>query len=193
MKNQLAEEDVPMYQGPVALGDIPVYLTPSFLEEVNHLGVVGGGKQPLHLQVRFDRGLISVSWEKADEQTVSEYEIQCDLMEKVSDVDPKSKPRSVKCKGTATQQWIDKLIPGNKYSFRIRSLNMAGWGIWSMPVACHYPSLPITIEYTGEIVEFVVPANGLYCITAQGAKAADGETRKGGRGAIIEAKFLLNK
>jgi len=70
---------------------------------------------------------------------------------------------------------------------------MAGWGIWSMPVICHYPSPPITIEYTGEIVEFVVPDNGLYCITAQGAKAADGETRKGGRGAIIEAKFLLNR
>ena len=102
-------------------------------------------------------------------------------------------PVSVKVKATALEKTIDKLIPGKKYNFRIRSLNTAGWGRWSAASTCLYPAFPLTVEFTGEIVEVVVPANGLYCITAGGAKAADGNTKKGGRGAIIEAKFLLNK
>ena len=56
-----------------------------------------------------------------------------------------------------------------------------------------FPEFPLHIGYTGFIVNLYIPCDGLYCITARGAKAADGETRKGGRGAIVEAKFLLNK
>ena len=55
------------------------------------------------------------------------------------------------------------------------------------------PEFPLQISYTGSIVEVEIPSKGLYCLTAGGAKAADGNTRKGGHGAIIEAKFYLNK
>ena len=196
MKTQLAEEDVPIYQGPVASGEIPFFISPTFLNDIASTGVVGGAKQPLQFSVSCERGLILVSWEKSDDETVREYDIEYDAMEWTSEIGPesviKANPISVRCKGTVLRQWVDKLMPGKKYSFRIRALNMAGWGIWSKPIVCHYPPPPITVEYTREIVEVVVPASGLYCITAQGAKAADGEMRKGGCGAIIEAKFLLN-
>eukprot|EP00898_Chlorokybus_atmophyticus_P003444 jgi/Chlat1/40/ChrspC234757S00921 len=48
-------------------------------------------------------------------------------------------------------------------------------------------------EHCGHIEEFTVPYNGLYRITARGAKAADGEHRRGGRGAIISGCFRLKK
>ncbi len=44
IKSQLGEEDVPLYQGPVTHGDIPIYINPLFPEEINDLGVVGGGE-----------------------------------------------------------------------------------------------------------------------------------------------------
>ena len=82
---------------------------------------------------------------------------------------------------------------GKKYSIRLRSLNIAGWGVWSHQVIAQFPEFPLNIGYSGSIVNVVIPYDGRYRITARGAKAADGETRKGGRGAIVEAKFLLNK
>ena len=139
-----------------------------------------------------------LSWGKPDDPTVRQYEIEYDLLDRESEIGTKSPvenamPVSVKVKATSLEKTIDKLIPGKKYNFRIRSLNTAGWGRWSAATTCLYPPFPLTIDYTGEIVEVVIPADGLYCITACGAKAADGNTKKGGRGAIIEAKFLLNK
>ena len=180
------------------MGNIPLHINPSFLEEIFTLGVVGGGMQPTQLQVNVDKGVVHISWGKPDDPTVREYEIEYELLDRESDIGTKSPvesstPVSVKCKATAIEKTIDKLIPGKKYNFRIRSLNTAGWGRWSSMTTCHYPGFPLTVEYTGEIVEIIMPTDGLYCITAQGAKAADGNTKKGGRGAIIEAKFLLNK
>ena len=43
IKGQLSEEDVPLYQGPVTEGIIPVHIPPTFLEEIDQLGTVGGG------------------------------------------------------------------------------------------------------------------------------------------------------
>lgn len=145
-----------------------------------------------------DKGVVCLSWGKPDDPTVRQYEIEYELLDRESDVGTKSPvesslPISVTAKATAIVKTIDKLIPGKKYNFRIRSLNTAGWGRWSVATTCLYPGFPLTIEYTGEIVELVIPTDGLYCITARGAKAADGNTKRGGRGAIIQAKFLLNK
>ena len=197
MKNQLLEEeDMPVYQGPVAMGNIPIHINPSFLENISSLGVVGGGMQPSRMQISIDKGLVLAKWGKPA-AIVREYEIEYEFLEREAEKGTKSpkeaQPVSVKCKGTVMERTIDKLMPGKKYSFRIRSLNTAGWGMWSAPSVCHYPPFPVTLEYTGEIVELIIPVDGLYCVTAYGAKAADGDTKKGGRGAVIEAKFLLNK
>ena len=145
-----------------------------------------------------DKGVVRLTWGKPDDPTVQQYEIEYELLDRDSDIGTKSPvesslPVSVKVKATAIEKTIDKLIPSKRYNFRIRSLNTAGWGRWSDATTCLYPGFPLTIEYTGEIVELVVPTDGLYCITASGAKAMDGNTKKGGRGAIIQAKFLLNK
>ena len=198
MKGQLAdEEDMLVYQRPVAMGNIPLHINPAFSEDISNLGVVGGGMQPTKLQVSVVKGLVHASWGKPDDPTVREYEIEYEQLDRESEIGTKSPidptPVSVKCKATALERTIDQLVPGKKYNFRIRSLNTAGWGRWSAGTTCHYPPFPLTVEHTGEIVVVVIPTDGLYCITAKGAKAADGDTKKGGRGAIIEAKFLLNK
>lgn len=199
MTGQLDDEgDTPVYKSLAAMVNIPLHINPSFLEEISTLGVVGGGMQPTQLQVNVEKGVVHVSWGKPDDPTVRQYEIEHELVDRESDIGSKSpvessSPVSVKCKATAIEKIIDKLIPGRRYNFRIRSLNTAGWGRWSTATTCHYPGFPLTVEYTGEIIEVIIPTDGLYCITARGAKAADGDTKKGGRGAIIQAKFLLNK
>ncbi len=43
IRSQLVEEDLPLYQGPVSQGDIPVHINPKFPDEINNLGVIGGG------------------------------------------------------------------------------------------------------------------------------------------------------
>ena len=43
IRGQLSEEDVPLYQGPVTEGLIPVHIPPAFLEDIDKLGTVGGG------------------------------------------------------------------------------------------------------------------------------------------------------
>lgn len=145
-----------------------------------------------------DKGVVVLGWGKPDDPTIRQYEIEYEPVDRESDIGSKSPiestmPISVKVKSTVFEKTIDKLVPGRKYNFRIRSLNTAGWGRWSFPTTCLYPMFPLAIQYTGEIVEVVIPTDGLYCISACGAKASDGNTKKGGRGAIIEAKFLLNK
>ena len=151
----------------------------------------------LSLQVNVENGVVRLSWGKPDDPTIRQYEIEYEMVDRESDIGTKSpvesSPISVKVKATVMEKTIDKLIPGKRYNFRIRSLNTAGWGRWSEITTCLYPPFPLTIQYTGEIVEVVILTDGLYCITAGGAKAADGNTKKGGQGAIIEAKFLLNK
>ena len=43
IKGELSEEDVLFYQGQVTEGIIPVHIPPTFLEEIDQLGTVGGG------------------------------------------------------------------------------------------------------------------------------------------------------
>ena len=158
---------------------------------------------PTRLECSIENGMLVLSWEQNDEDS-KEYEIRYEPAEE-EEVDPISViskeyieyknryPCSMPVRSSVSRKMIDDLMPGKKYCFRVRALNIAGWGVWSYPKIGSMPSFPLTIGFTGKIVHIELPSSGLYLITAVGAKAADGDTRKGGRGAIVEAKFYLNK
>ena len=200
MKMQLADEEFPMYHMPSTMGDIPLYLPSDFIQEVAKLGKVGGGKTPIRFCCLVRGGLLYVSWEQSN-YDVMEYEISYEPMEE-KDSDPiaivtsdykRDFPRSVMQKGDRSEKLIHEIVPGMKYVFRIRALNVAGWGVWSYPAIGQLDNFPLEIGFTGEIIGVELPSDGVYSIVAYGAKAADGDTKKGGRGAIIGAKFNLKK
>jgi len=200
MKVQLADEEFPLYHSPASTGDIPLHLPEDFIREVAMLGRVGGGKTPMQFQCSVRGGLLYVCWDQSNDD-VMEYEISYEPLEE-KDSDPVSIvtsnykrdfPRSVKQKGDQSEKLIHDITPGKKYLFRIRALNVAGWGVWSLPALGHMGGFPLEIGYTGEIVNIEVPCDGEYSILACGAKAADGMRKKGGRGAIIGANFKLKK
>lgn len=200
MKAQLADEEFPMYHSPASTGEIPLYLPEDFIHVVAKLGWVGGGKTPGKFHCAVRGGLLYVCWEQSDDD-VTEYEISYEPLEE-KDSDPvsivtsnykKDFPRSVKQKGDQYEKLIHDIIPGLKYMFRIRSLNVAGWGVWSYPAIGQLGSFPLDIGYTGVIVNIELPCDGEYSILAFGAKAADGDKKKGGRGAIIGATFILKR
>jgi hypothetical protein len=201
MKGQLADEEFPMYHSPTTTGDIPMHLPPDFIEQIEKLGIVGGGIMPTHLKSFVRDGSLYISWEKSD-PTVIEYEISYEPFNAPPSTDPVSlitsnynntSPISLMQKGSCTEQRIDAITVGMKYLFHVRARNLAGWGVWSYPVVGCIEGFPLEIEYTGEIVEIVMPKDGVYSILAYGAKAADGAIRKGGRGAIVGAKFKLKR
>ena len=200
MKAQLSDEEFPMYHTPATTGEIPMYLPSDFIEKIDMLGVVGGGRMPIRLKSLMKGGLLYISWEQTDPDVI-EYEISYEPFDE-KHADPiaivtsnynKSFPRSIMQKGNATEKLIDDIVVGAKYMFRMRALNVAGWGVWSYPVIGRLDNFPLEIGYTGQIVTIELPSDGLYSIVAYGAKAADGNTKKGGRGAIIGAKFQLKK
>lgn len=201
MRAQLVDEDLPLYQTAVTNGEIPVFLPPKMIDKIQNLGCIGGGKVPLRLQTEIECGLLVLKWEQV-ESDCQEYEIRYDPVNDTSTNPlaigyPSSQhdfPRYIKgISVTTSRKIVSGIIPNMKYCFRIRSLNIAGWGIWSAPVVGAMKGFPLEIGYTGEIVEIEIPTEGLYSITARGAKAADGNVRKGGRGGIIEATFYLHK
>ena len=161
--------------------------------------ISSSGKSPIRPTCMTSNGLLVLKWEPpSDSSSTKEYEIQYEPVEDDT-TDPstistnrENYPQSIVVKGAFTEKTIDDIMPGKKYCFRVRSQNQAGWGIWSSPIVGRLPNFPIEIGYTGEIVKLQIPCDGLYCITARGAKAADGESCEGGRGAIVEAKFYLN-
>ena len=200
MKAQLSDEEFPMYHSPASTGDIPMHLSSDFIEQIGKLGIVGGGGVPSRLKTFMRDGSLYISWEQSDPD-VKEYEISYEPFDD-EDADPtalitsdykKDFPRSVKQKGVQREIRINEIMIGMRYLFRVRALNLAGWGVWSYPIIGKLDGFPLEICYTSEIVEIEIPADGLYSIIAYGAKAADGTTRKGGRGAIIGAKFGLKK
>jgi len=203
MRSQLQDEDLPLYQAAVTSGEIPVHLPPDLIQKLETLGSIGGGKLPDNFCAEVSCGLLFLKWEQADTEA-KEYEIRYEPVDEETDpftmvTGDYSKykhefPRSINgISASSTQMVISKIMPQMKYCFRIRALNIAGWGIWSKPVVGAMPGFPLNIEYSGEIVEIEMPYTGLYTITARGAKAADGDARKGGRGGIIEATFSLEK
>ena len=199
MKAQLSDEEFPMYHSPASTGEIPMHLSPDFINEIEKLGTVGGGSVPTRLKSFARDGLLYISWEKSDSE-VKEYEVSYEPFNE--DADPVSIitsdyergfPRSIKQKGKFSEKRIDDIMVGMKYLFRVRALNAAGWGVWSYPVLGCIEGFPLEIGFTGEIVCVEMPEDGVYSILAYGAKAADGTTMKGGRGAIIGANFKLVK
>lgn len=199
MKAQLSDEEFPMYHSPTTTGEIPMHLSSDFIDKIDQLGTIGGGGMPSRLKCFVRNGLLYITWEQSDPE-VKEYEVSYEPFDE--DPDPtaivtsnykSSFPRSIIQKGNSREKLIDEIMVGMKYLFRMRALNMAGWGVWSYPVIGRLDGFPLEIGYTGEIVGIVIPMDGLYSIVAYGAKAADGTTRKGGRGAIIGAKFQLKK
>ena len=203
MKEQLSDQEFPIYQMPVTKGGIPIFIPSNFVENIASLGKVGGGRMPSKLSCSIENGMLVLSWEESDEDA-KEFEIRYEPAEE-EELDPvpvisreyieyKNRyPCSIPIRSNITSMMIDDIMPGKKYCFRVRALNIAGWGIWSYPEVGSMPNFPLTIGYTGKIVHVELPFPGLYLITAVGAKAADGDTRKGGRGAIVEAKFYLNR
>lgn len=199
MKGQLSDEEFPMYHNPTSTGEIPMHLPPDFIDLIEKLGIVGGGSMPTRLKTFMRDGSLYVSWEQSDPE-VKEYEVSyepfnqdADPISFVTSEDKNSYPRFITQKGASNEIRIDDVIVGMKYLFRVRALNLAGWGVWSYPVVGCVDRFPLEIGYTGEIVGIRIPQDGMYSIVAYGAKASDGKTRKGGRGAIIGAKFQLNK
>ena len=202
MKEQLSDQEFPIYQMPVTKGGIPIFIPSNFVEQIQSLGKVGGGRMPSNLSCSVENGMLVLSWEQCDD--TKEYEVRYEPAEE-EEVDPLAGiskeyieykgryPCSIPVRSNISSKMIDDIMPGKNYCFRVRALNIAGWGIWSHPKIGSMPNFPLTIGYTGEIILIELPFTGLYQITATGAKAADGDTRKGGRGAIIEAKFYLNK
>ena len=189
-----------MYHMPASTGEIPLYLPADFIQEMAKLGQVGGGRTPIKFCCFVRGGLLYVCWEQSDAD-VKEYEISYEPLEE-KDSDPiaivtsdykRDFPRSVKQKGDLSEKLIHDIVPGMKYIFRIRSLNVAGWGVWSYPAIGQLNNFPLEFCHTGEIISIELPSDGLYSIVAFGAKAADGDTKKGGRGAIIGAKFNMKK
>lgn len=200
MKAQLSDEEFPMYHSPASNGEIPMHLSADFIKEIDKLGTVGGGGVPSQLKSFMRGGLLHISWEQNDPD-VKEYEVSYEPFDE-EDADPiaiitsdykRDFPRSIKQKGNCREKRIDEIMVGMKYLFRIRALNIAGWGVWSYPVIGKLDDFPLEIGYTGEVVAVEIPKDGLYSIVGYGAKAADGTTRKGGRGAIIGAKFQLKR
>lgn len=203
MKEQLNDEEIPIYQMPVTKGNIPIFVPSNFVHSIETLGKVGGGKMPSRLSCSTESGMLVLSWELSDEDA-KEYQVRYEPA-KEEEMDPISVlskeyteyrnryPCSIPVCSSENKLMIDNLMPGKKYRFRVRALNIAGWGIWSYPKIGSMPDFPLTIGFTGKIVHIELPSSGLYQITATGAKAEDGDIGKGGRGAIVEAKFYLNK
>ena len=99
----------------------------------------------------------------------------------------------VNCYGKALNHFVNAICPGYTYQFRIRCRIASGWGMWSKSIVSKFDDFPCTVGFISKIVTVQIPSAGHYRITAKGAKAADSDHFKGGRGAIISATFLLQK
>ena len=190
--NDLLENEDFSLQQPVALSDISVFFSDSFEHDLQNLGSVGGGPVADLDAVMSNRGLLQLKWSLPEDcEDVQEYEIEHNalLPLPVNQADVKT----LHFDGKTLMHCVNAICPGYTYQFRIRSRNVSGWGMWSKSITGHFEDFPCTIGYTNKIVTIQIPSTGHYRITAKGAKAADGDCFKGGRGAIISATFLLQK
>lgn len=199
MEGQLLQKDPSLCKGPIMTGNIPCYVAPDFLGRIETLGQVGGADIPKAFTCCHDKGLLLLKWQAPGNSgnCVKQYEIEYEPVEQSLQVardGPTVMTVPSKAEDTCMQKRLDGIIPGMKYSFRIRTLNTAGWGCWSASMETVFQNLPLEIGYTGEIVKLVIPEDRWYLIVAKGASAEDGEKRcSGGKGAIIAAKFALKR
>ena len=181
---------------PVTSSEIAIYVNPEFQMAIDNLGLVGGGETPKTLICETDAGMIQLKWTLPDE-SILEHEVVCDLVFTDNSPNPSVRdrtfPRHYLIEGHKTNKRIDNLFPGMRYRFRIRSCNKSGWGWWSPSIYGTSPDFPLEIAYTGKIIILPLPYDGLYRIVAKGGKAADGNKKQGGNGAIIGASFILNR
>lgn len=203
----LSQEDNILLR-PIAPSDIPCFFRNNLEEELNAHGAVGGGPVPKNVvcnRVPFQQcTLPQLSWAlDQDASDVNQYEVEYEYMPDERPPSPKSprnsgpidinmsKPMVVPKSGKAQAHVMNDLYPGFRYRFRVRSRNIAGWGMWSMPATGRFDGFPIRVAFTGEIISLRIPLSGMYRITAAGPKAADGDKFKGGRGASISGVFQL--
>ena len=192
-------------QRPLAHHEIPLIISKELLERMGSLGAIGGGKTPIKLAVKPTWNkcdLLYLNWELPEDcGMISNFEIEIeqiyeDLASALGSDNHglryiQKEPRYQKVPGKELRVYADFLCPGFKYKYKVRSSNAAGWGTWSKAVSGACKNFPLHIGYTKRIHRICIPFSAHYRITAQGAKAADGETGKGGRGAIISATFSL--
>lgn len=194
-------------QRPLAQCEIPLIIRKEVQQNLTTLGAVGGGKTPVDLVVQPTRSkcdLLYLFWELPNDcGKISNFEIEFEQI--FEDIESalgfdgdglryiQKEPRYHKVDGNQLRAYVDFLCPGFKYKFRIRASNTAGWGwgAWCKSVVGVCKEFPIQIGYTKRIHRICIPFSAHYKITAMGGKAADGEFRKGGRGAIISATFSL--
>lgn len=205
MEKVLNEEDRSL-QRTVSYKDIPFYIPQSIMADLRKLGAVGGGCAPYDIEVDVSSdysNLLQLQWQiphYANE--VQCYEIEYENLPNTSETGLKGsrvqsdtyynvEPQSVIIPGNVLATYIHGLCPGYKYRFRIRSQNVAGWGMWSKSVVATCDPFPIWIKGTKRIYKICIPKDGYYRLTAKGAKGADGKVHYGGRGAIVSGTFAL--
>ena len=183
-------EDI-FLQRPVAVADdVQLFIPEGFNQTLRTLGSVGGGPFAVGFTAVMSKGFLLLKWDIEDRwYDVLQYEIEY-VMAMVSLGQQVS---SVLCDGKSFTLYINGLCPGYTYRFSIRSKIISGWSMWSKPIVGTFTDFPCHFTFTSKIISIQIPSSGQYRITAKGAKAADGEKKKGGRGAIISATFMLHK
>ena len=205
MERVLSEEDRSL-QRTVSYKDIPFYIPLSIMEDLRKLGAVGGGTVPYDIEVGLSNvysNLLQLTWQIPHNATeVQCYEIEYENLPSTTESGLRGsrthtdslydvEPQSIMIPGNVLASYIQDICPGYKYRFRIRSQNVAGWGMWSKSVVARCDSFPIWIKGTKRIHRIRIPSDGQYRLTAKGAKGADGKVHYGGRGAIISGTFSL--
>ena len=192
MRTQIQGQQDDYVNEPVVSTEISVYVTPDFQQAIDKLGVVSGSTTVQEFTCTVHKGVILLRW-KEPEDPVKKYEILGDALFSESAVATSTSPAAYLVEGKENSRIVDGLMPGVKYRFRIRSEDEGGWSSWSPSIIGMMPDWPLEIGFTGKIIKLVIPKDGLYRIEARGAKAMDGERRKGGRGAVIAATFPLDQ
>ena len=191
INNLLDNEDFSL-QRPVAIPDLAVYISDNFEGDLHNLGSVGGGPVVDLNAAMHAKGLLQLTWGlPEDSEGIEEYEIEYSTWLPLSIKQPDV--TRVKCYGKALKHFVNAICPGYTYQFRIRCRSVSGWGMWSKSIESKFDDFPCTVGFISKIVTVQIPSTGQYRITAKGAKAADSDRFKGGRGAIISATFLLQK
>lgn len=205
MERVLSEEDRSL-QRTFSYKDIPFYIPQSIMADLQKLGAVGGGCVPYDIEVDVSSeysNLLQLKWQIPHYMNeVQFYEIEYENLPNTSEMGLKGSrvqsdmyynvdPQSVVIPGNVLAAYVDGLCPGYRYRFRIRSQNVAGWGMWSKSVVATCDPFPIWIKGTKRIYKICIPKDGYYRLTAKGAKGADGKVHYGGHGAIISGTFSL--
>ncbi len=180
--------------------EIPLVISQDIVQKLASLGAVCGGQTPTELHANPSpnkNNILSLSWETGKNCEAKHFQIEFEQFDKYLSIVSKrfsqTEPQFQKVPGTELKTYVDFLCPGYTYRFKVRSQNDAGWGMWSESVKAKCVDFPVMFEYTKRIHRICIPMSAHYRITVQGAKAADGQSRTGGKGAIVSATFSLKQ